>query len=107
MLANIDEATICREKKNKREACKVGIVAVLADREGVAYSDNWLRRCLLYYPCSLDMKNPNVVFLVVKENLGNWFSRLIEPWYQGRQSFKAQMEAAGVERILDLQNFLT
>jgi hypothetical protein len=46
-------------------------------------------------------------FLVVKEKIWeNDFCRLIEPWYQGRQSFKAQMEAAGVHRILDLQNFL-
>ena len=31
--------------------------------------------------------------------------RLIEPWYQGRRAFQAQLQAAGLDRIRDLQNF--
>ena len=31
--------------------------------------------------------------------------RLIEPWYMGRRAFQAQLQAAGLDRIRDLQNF--
>jgi hypothetical protein len=76
------------------------------ERRGSPVPTTEKRRCLLYYPCSLDIKNSNVVFFSGKGKSGKMICRLIEPWYQGRQSFKSQMEAAGVHRILDLQNFL-